>query len=80
MNPTLKMGVTVLALTCLACLAACSEKPQTFTGGGKQDSAAYLGTGSAFVAPGWKVGDKTSWEQQLKTRMQNSQNDYSKAN
>ncbi len=33
----------------------------------------------AFSAPGWKPGDKTSWEQQLKTRTQ-SQNDYTRVN
>ena len=37
----------------------------------------FQGTGiAAFTAPGWKPGDKTSWEQQLKTRTQNGQNDY----
>jgi hypothetical protein len=25
-------------------------------------------TGTAFTAPGWKVGDKTAWEQQMKLR------------
>ena len=33
-----------------------------------------------FTAPGWKPGDKVSWEQQLKTRTQNGQNDYAKVN
>ena len=46
----------------------------------RQDAAAFQGTGMAFSAPGWKPGDKTSWEQQLKTRTQNGQNDYAKVN
>ncbi len=64
-------------------LTACSEKPQALNAGSasKLDAAAFNGTGSAaFMAQGWKQGDKTSWEQQLKARMQNGQNDYSKAN
>jgi hypothetical protein len=59
-------------------LAACGEKPQTLDSGVKQDAAAFQGTGTPFAAPGWKQGDKTSWEQQLKTRAQNGQNDYAK--
>jgi membrane-bound lytic murein transglycosylase B len=35
---------------------------------------------ASFTAPGWKAGDKVAWEQHLKARMQNSQNDYSKIN
>lgn len=67
----------VLSASLLA-LAGCSEKPQTL-GGIKSDVPAYQGTGSNFTAPGWKAGDQTSWEQQLKTRGQ-GQNDYAKAN
>ncbi len=70
----------LILLGCLAAatlLSACGEKPQTL-GGKKSDAAAYLGAENAFVAPGWKVGDKTSWEQGLKARMQNTQNEYSK--
>ncbi len=72
----LLMGMAV------AGLAACGDKPQTLDAGSasKQDAAAYNGTGSAFVDKGWKPGDKASWEQHLKTRMQNGQNDYTKAN
>jgi hypothetical protein len=63
-------------------LAACGEKPQALGAetASRQDSAAFNGTGSQFVAPGWKAGDKASWEQHLKARMQNSQNEYSKTN
>ena len=74
-----KLGLLAAALLALA---ACGDKPQTLGTGtaSKQDSAAYTGTGSAYVAQGWKPGDKASWEQHLKARMQNGQNDYSKAN
>jgi hypothetical protein len=60
-------------------LAACGETPQTLGNTPKQDTAAFQGTGTApFTAAGWKAGDKTSWEQQLKTRAQTGQNDYTK--
>ena len=58
-------------------ISACGEKPQTL-GANTSDVPAYKGTGSNFTAAGWKPGDKTSWEQQLKTRGQ-GQNDYVKA-
>lgn len=61
-----------------ALLLACGEKPQSIGGVKKGDAAAYQGADNKFVAPGWKVGDKTSWEQALKARMRNSQNEYSK--
>ena len=68
--------VTVVVAS-LATLAACGEKPQTM-GGVKADVAAYQGVENSFTAPGWKVGDRTSWEQGLKARAQNTQNEYSK--
>ncbi|RZJ21965.1 MAG: hypothetical protein EOO54_11945 [Haliea sp.] len=60
-------------------LAGCGEKPQALQDT-KQDSALFQGTGMPYVSPGWKPGDKTSWEQQLKTRTQQGQNDYAKVN
>ena len=74
-----RLLVLVSVVACLAGLAACGEKPQTL-GGVKSDAAPFQGANNQFVAPGWKAGDKASWEQHLKTRMQNGQNDYSKAN
>ena len=65
----------VLMLTSV--LAACGEKPQT-ADGGKNHVPAYQGAQNSFVAAGWKPGDKTSWEQSLKTRGQNTQNEYNK--
>ncbi len=64
----------------LITLAACGDKPQALGDAGARDVAAFKGTGSAFVDPGWKPGDKTSWEQHLRARMQRGQNDYAKAN
>ncbi len=63
----------------MAGLAACGEKPQTM-GGVKNDAPAFQGTKNTFAAPGWKAGDKASWEQELKARTQRTQNEYSKIN
>lgn len=73
------MKKTLMMVAVVGLLAACGEKPQA-AGGAKQDAAPYNGTGKAFVTSGWKQGDKTSWESQLKARGQNSQNEYSKTN
>ena len=72
----------LLLTIALAGLSACGEKPQTL-GGIKSDAAPYQGAqdvDSPFAAPGWKKGDKSSWEQGLKARAQNTQNEYSKTN
>ena len=62
-------------------LAGCTEREQVIGQNAKQDKQAFQGTGMAsFTAPGWKQGDKLSWEQQLKARAQNTQNDYAKVN
>lgn len=70
---------TALALSALV-LAACGDQPQELTGQGiKQDNAPYQGVGSSqYAQDGWKPGDRSSWEQQLKTRAQYGQNDYTR--
>lgn len=73
----MRTAVFVLSLTALAALVACGEKPQalqTFKG----DVPAYQGANDKFVAAGWKPGDKANWEESLKARMQNSQNEYNR--
>ena len=78
----MRLVVSILAV-CLAgfSLAACGEKPQT-AGTRKADVDPSQGTASgadaAYTAAGWKVGDATSWETQLKARAQNGQNEYSR--
>jgi hypothetical protein len=68
----------VAALAAAFALSACGEKPQTNSSGVGVDTEAFQGTGKVYAVPGWKQGDKTSWEQQLKTRTQNAQNEYTK--
>ena len=74
-------------LSAASLLAACGEKPQTNAEGVRHDAAPWTGTangaqkeggGTAFTTQGWKVGDKASWQEQLKTRAQNGQNEYTR--
>ena len=73
------MKNTFIVVSAVILLAACGDKAQT-AGGAKQDAAPFTGTGKPFVEPGWKQGDKTSWESHLKARGQNTQNEYSRTN
>ncbi|WP_409559742.1 hypothetical protein [Hydrogenophaga sp.] len=73
-----KTLTTLGLMAAMAALTACGEKPQDM-GGTRSDAAPYAGVGqSPFLQPGWKVGDKGSWEQQLKARAQYGMNDYSR--
>jgi len=70
--------VLVVCLAALA-LAGCAEREQTASGI-KSDAAPYGGTNKQppFMAAGWKPGDRNNWEQQIKVRTVNGQNDYVK--
>ena len=65
------------AAVALVALTACGEKPQTGAGI-RSDAAPYAGTGSNFMQPGWKAGDKAGWEAQLKARHLYGQNEYTR--
>jgi hypothetical protein len=69
----------VIILAAVGALAACGDKAQTASGI-KSDTQHFTGTGMAYQATGWKQGDRNSWEQQLKVRAQQGQNDYVKVN
>lgn len=69
-------GAILLFSSCaVLALAACGEK--TTNTAKKSDVPAFQGTTgqAAYVANGWKSGDRTAWEQQLRTRTQ-GQNEY----
>jgi len=66
-----------VAIVATAALAACGERPQNLVAN-PDDVAAYQGTKNGFEVPGWKAGDKASWEQALKARGQNTQNEYNR--
>lgn len=65
---------TALWLVLAVLATACGERAQTASGR-KTDTKASEGPGTAFTASGWKPGDATSWEQQMRTRTLN-QNEY----
>ena len=73
----MRVALLITSVAAAFCLSACGDKPQS-AGGVKGDVAPYQGADSRFAAPGWKAGDKTSWEQALKTRTQNTQNEYTR--
>lgn len=66
----------LVAVLSFAVVGACGEKPQTTASGAKKsDTQAYEGAQGAFVASGWKAGDRAGWEEQMRVRVQN-QNEY----
>jgi hypothetical protein len=73
MRPLLSSSA-VLALAFV--LGACAEKPQTVSPS-KADTPAWQAAENGYVAPGWKAGDRTSLEQQLRSRAQ-TQNEYTR--
>jgi hypothetical protein len=73
MRPLLSSSA-VLALAFV--LGACTEKPQTASPS-KADTPAWQAAENGYVAPGWKAGDRTSLEQQLRSRAQ-TQNEYTR--
>lgn len=76
---TVKVGLIVAAA---AALAACGDAPQELNAAGvKSDAPAYRGVGqSQFIERGWQPGDRTSWEQQLRSRAAYGQNEYTRVN
>ena len=58
-------------------LGGCAEKAQT-AATKKSDGKPWDSAQTAYTAQGWKAGDQTSWEQQLKARSQ-GQDEYSRA-
>ena len=70
--------VLVVSLAALA-FAGCAEREQTASGI-KTDTAPFNGTNKQppYTTVGWKPGDRGSWEQHLKVRTVNAQNEYVK--
>ena len=73
----MRFGLIISSVAAAFCLSACGDKPQS-AGGVKSDVAPYQGADNRFAAPGWKAGDKNSWEQALKVRTQSIQNEYTR--
>ena len=75
----MRTAIVFLAAAAAFVVAGCAEREQTASGI-KSDAAPYSGTNKQppFTAPGWKPGDRNSWEQELKVRTVQGQNDYAK--
>ncbi|MGA0611811.1 hypothetical protein [Caldimonas sp. KR1-144] len=72
---TMRIATLVAALVAAFGLAAC-DKPQTAKTSYKQaDSKPWDGAEQAYTAKGWTVGDRASWEAQMRARNQ-QQNEY----
>jgi hypothetical protein len=72
--------LALLMTTAIAVPLAGCDKAQTNESGAarKSDAKGWEGTqGTAFVAGGYKPGDKAAWEAQLKARTERGQNEYS---
>ena len=79
MSRKFSISSLMLAVAMLGGLSACGEQPQTLSAA-KRDAAAFTGTPVIVNHTGtWKSGDKTAWEQQIRTRTQNGQNEYTRA-
>ena len=69
----------LLGLVLVAGLVGCGEKPQNMPARAAANPA-YMGIpGGAYMAPGWKSGDQTSWEETIRARTQAGQNEYQRA-
>jgi len=69
--------VPAAVMAAIVSLAACTETPQT-AATRKPDTKVWEVSDNAFAAPGWKSGDKVSWEEQMRSRAE-AQNEYAKA-
>ena len=69
----------LVALGALA-LAGCGEREQTASSGAKNDHHVSSGTNKQppYMAVGWKPGDRAAWEQHMKVRTVQGQNEYAK--
>lgn len=66
----------VVSAAALLLLAACSERPQELTAGKKPDTPGWQGAQSSHADPAWKPGDRKAWEDHLRVRTQQGQNEY----
>ena len=71
------MKTILIVSAAVLVLSACAEREQTASGI-KNDAAPFQGTNRQFMAKGWKPGDRNSWEQELKVRTVQGQNEYAK--
>ena len=79
-----RSGAALAAAALALVLAGCGERNQSSadkSGIRKSDTQAWAGVqgeSAAFTTSGWKSGDKTAWEAQLKARTERGQNEYTR--
>jgi hypothetical protein len=73
----IRLLVLCAAMVVTLGLNACGEKQQASVMTKKSDGKAWDASDNAYVASGWKGGDRASWEEQMRSRAQ-AQNDYAK--
>ncbi len=78
---TMMRGMLALLMAAVVAvpLAGCDKAQTTGQGAGKKvDAKPWEGVtdGAGYTAGGFKAGDKTAWEAQLKTRTERGQNEY----
>jgi len=63
-------------------LTACSieESQELHASNAEHSAPLYMGTGTNFMVKGWTPGNKSSWEHELRVRLQRGQNEYNKIN
>ena len=66
---------TMVLVAVALCASACGEKAQTATPAKKADGKPWDLAQSNSLANGWKGGDQSAWEAQMRTRAQ-GQNEY----
>jgi hypothetical protein len=70
------VGAAVLGIFVL--LGGCSDKRDTQSTSRKLDASPVSGANVGYAASGWKTGDATSWEEHMRTRTQQGQNEYNR--
>jgi hypothetical protein len=70
--------VVLACVSALVGLGACTERPQE-QGTRSAGAPSSAGTGSQFVAQGWKPGDAASWDEHIRSRAMYGQNEYSRS-
>lgn len=70
-------AIRCLGLVAALVLVGCTERPQTASTR-KLDEKPWQGAAPAYTLPGWKTGDRASWDEEMRQRAQ-AQNEYLRA-
>jgi hypothetical protein len=76
MKPSTRWATGLAVAATAVLLAGCGEKPQK-AGTKVVGQQPWQGTQNGHMLPGWKTGDRKSWEDQMRARAQ-AQNEYTR--